>query len=120
MAMQLCMGCLQELGMVNTILSDKTGTLARNVMEFFKGSIAGVAYGQGVTEIERASARRWACMPLVHGQPHAAQWAMQPGTGGPQLVSWGTACRLLKLLCVPPCVCFPASLYAASSICCSC
>ena len=49
--------------MVNTILSDKTGTLTRNVMEFFKCSIAGVAYGQGVTEIERASARRWACMP---------------------------------------------------------
>lgn len=38
--------------MVSTILSDKTGTLTRNVMEFFKCSIAGVAYGSGVTEIE--------------------------------------------------------------------
>lgn len=49
---------LQELGMVDTILSDKTGTLTCNMMEFFKASIAGVSYGQGVTEIEKANARR--------------------------------------------------------------
>jgi magnesium-transporting ATPase (P-type) len=44
--------------MVNTVLTDKTGTLTRNVMEFFKASIGGVAYGTGVTEIERANAAR--------------------------------------------------------------
>lgn len=44
--------------MVDTILSDKTGTLTCNMMEFFKASIAGVSYGQGVTEIEKANARR--------------------------------------------------------------
>ena len=49
---------LQELGVVNTILSDKTGTLTCNMMEFFKASIAGISYGQGVTEIEKANARR--------------------------------------------------------------
>jgi hypothetical protein len=44
--------------MVNTVLTDKTGTLTRNVMEFFKASIGGVAYGAGITEIERANAAR--------------------------------------------------------------
>ena len=55
--------------MVNTILSDKTGTLTCNMMEFFKASIAGVSYGQGVTEIEKANARRltaWSfCLQLI-------------------------------------------------------
>ena len=48
----------EELGMVNTVLTDKTGTLTRNVMEFFKASVGGVSYGAGVTEIERANAAR--------------------------------------------------------------
>ncbi|KAF8176378.1 hypothetical protein K438DRAFT_1770578 [Mycena galopus ATCC 62051] len=47
-----------DLGQIEYVFSDKTGTLTQNVMEFQKCSINGVAYGEGVTEAQRGAATR--------------------------------------------------------------
>ncbi|KAF9622082.1 hypothetical protein IFM89_029366 [Coptis chinensis] len=48
----------EELGQVDTILSDKIGTLTCNSMDFVKCSIVGIVYGRGVTEVEQAIEKR--------------------------------------------------------------
>ncbi|KNC98070.1 phospholipid-translocating P-type ATPase, flippase [Spizellomyces punctatus DAOM BR117] len=41
-----------DLGQIDYVFSDKTGTLTRNVMEFKKFSVAGIVYGNGGDDLE--------------------------------------------------------------------
>jgi phospholipid-translocating ATPase len=47
-----------DLGQIEYVFSDKTGTLTQNIMEFQKCSVHGVAYGEGVTEAQKGAATR--------------------------------------------------------------
>ncbi len=59
----------EELGQVDYVLSDKTGTLTCNVMEFRKCSIQGIAYGVGETEVGLAVKLRRGGPEKVNNDP---------------------------------------------------
>ncbi len=45
----------EQLGQITHVVSDKTGTLTCNVMDFRKMSVHGVSYGQGISSIAKAN-----------------------------------------------------------------
>ena len=47
-----------DLGQIEYVFSDKTGTLTQNVMEFQKCAVGGTAYGEGITEAMLGAAKR--------------------------------------------------------------
>jgi phospholipid-transporting ATPase len=51
----------EEMGQVDYVFSDKTGTLTCNVMDFRKFAVGGIIYGEGMTEIKK-------CVMLKKGQ----------------------------------------------------
>eukprot|EP00401_Gymnodinium_catenatum_P072459 CAMPEP_0117537468 /NCGR_PEP_ID=MMETSP0784-20121206/41980_1 /TAXON_ID=39447 /ORGANISM="" /LENGTH=1179 /DNA_ID=CAMNT_0005334055 /DNA_START=5 /DNA_END=3544 /DNA_ORIENTATION=+ len=59
----------EEMGQVEYVFSDKTGTLTCNVMDFRKFFVQGVTYGEGMTEIRRNVLLKMGQVPDMPPEP---------------------------------------------------
>ena len=64
-----------DVGQIEYIFSDKTGTLTQNVMEFKKCSVNGIPYGEAYTEAQAGMQKRQGIDTVVEGEKARKQIA---------------------------------------------